>query len=261
MDVAKFSLEGKVALVTGGSRGIGRAIALTFADAGADVVITSRKLPALEEVAEEIRGKGRKGVAVACHVAHKEESIDLIEKIKSDFGRLDILVNNAGTNPYYGPLIDAEEWAWDTTMNVNLKGPFILGQLAAKIMREHDGGCIINMASVGGLKVSELYIYNVTKAALIMLTKAMAKEWGQYNIRVNAIAPGIIQTRLSEVLWKDPKTGEAARKSMALGRLGIPQDIANVALYLASDASSYITGETIVVDGGQLVGGPPVFQT
>jgi NAD(P)-dependent dehydrogenase (short-subunit alcohol dehydrogenase family) len=261
MDVAKFSLEGKVALVTGGSRGIGRAIALTFADAGADVVITSRKLPALEEVAEEIRGKGRKAIASACHVAHKEDSINLIEKIKSDLGRLDILVNNAGTNPYYGPLIDAEEWAWDATMNVNLKGPFMLSQLAARIMREKDGGSIINMSSVGGLKVSELYIYNVTKAALIMLTKAMAKEWGQYNIRVNAIAPGIIQTRLSEVLWKDPKTGEAARKSMALGRLGVPQDVANVALYLASDASSYITGETIVVDGGQLVGGPPVFET
>ena len=131
MDVSRFSLDGKVALVTGGSRGIGREIALTFADAGADVVISSRKLPDLEEVVGEIRAKGRKGLAVASHIAKIEESQSLVEKVKAEFGRIDILVNNAGTNPYMGPLIDAEEWAWDVTMNVNLKGPFLLGQLVA----------------------------------------------------------------------------------------------------------------------------------
>ncbi|MFC2006298.1 glucose 1-dehydrogenase [Chloroflexota bacterium] len=258
MDSSKFSLNGKVALVTGGSRGIGRAIALTFADAGADVVVISRKLPALEAVAEEIRAKGRKGLALASHVAKLEESKGLIERIKAEFGRIDILVNNAATNPYYGPLIDAEEWAWDATMNVNLKGPFLLSQLVARIMKEQGGGSIINITSVAGIVPSALHFYGVTKAGLIMLTKVMAKEWGQYNIRVNVIAPGLVQTQFSEVLWKEPAVGESARKKTALGRIGTPEDIAGAALFLASDASSYMTGETVVVDGGELVG-PPSF--
>ena len=261
MDLAKFSLEGKVALVTGGSRGIGRAIALTFADAGADVAISSRKLPALEEVAEEIRGKSRKSIALACHIAKIEDSRNLVEKVKNEWGRIDILVNNAGTNPYYGPLLDAEEWAWDVTMNVNLKGPFLLSQLVARVMREQGGGSIINIASIAGIIPSDLNIYSVTKAGLIMLTKVMAKEWGQYRIRVNAIAPGLIKTRLSEELWKEPAKEEKEAKNKALGYLGLPEDIAGAALYLASDASSYLTGETIVVDGGESVGPAPVFTT
>ena len=261
MDLAKFSLEGKVALVTGGSRGIGRAIALSFADAGADVAISSRKLPDLEEVAEEIRGKGRKSIALACHVAKIEDSKTLVEKVKSEWGRIDILVNNAGTNPYYGPLLDAEEWAWDVTMNVNLKGPFLLSQLVARVMREQGGGSIINIASIAGIIPSQLNIYSVTKAGLIMLTKVMAKEWGQYKIRVNAIAPGIVKTRLSEALWQEPAKGEEAARSKALGYIGLPEDIAGAALYLASDASSYLTGETIVVDGGESVGPAPVYTT
>ncbi len=258
MDFSKISLEGKVALVTGGSRGIGRASALAFADAGADVVVSSRKLPDLEEVAEEIKAKGRKGRAVASHIAKIEESQALVERVKAEFGRIDILMNNAGTNPYYGPLMDAEEWAWDTTMNVNLKGPFLLSQLVARIMKEQGGGNIINTASVGGMRAGELAIYNVTKAGLIMLTECMAKEWGQYNIRVNAIAPGVIKTRLSEQLWKEPAVGEAAMKRTPLLRLGEPEDVASVVLFLASDAARYVTGETIVIDGGQMLG-PPSF--
>jgi dehydrogenase/reductase SDR family protein 4 len=253
MDVSKFSLAGKVALVTGGSRGIGRAIALTFAEAGADVVVSARKLPDLEEVAKEIKAKGRKALAVASHVAKLEDSKSLIEKVKSEFGRLDILVNNAGTNPYSGPLMDAEEWAWDVTMNVNLKGPFLLGQMAAKMMKEQGGGNIINMSSAAGIRASNLNIYSVTKAGLIMLTQVMAREWGQYKIRVNAIAPGVIETRLSEMLWKGPG-GEAAARGAPVGRLGVPDDVAGLALFLASDASSYITGEVILVDGGGHVG-------
>jgi NAD(P)-dependent dehydrogenase (short-subunit alcohol dehydrogenase family) len=253
MDLSKFSLAGKVALVTGGSRGIGRAIALTFADAGANVVVSARKLPDLEEVAKEIKAKGRKALAVASHVAKLEDSKNLIEKVKSEFGRLDILVNNAGTNPYSGPLIDAEEWAWDVTMNVNLKGPFLLGQMAAKIMKEQGGGNIVNISSEAGLRASNLNIYSVTKAGLIMLTQVMAKEWGQYKIRVNAIAPGVIETRLSEMLWKGP-AGDAVARGTPLGRLGVPDDVAGLALFLASDASSYITGEVILVDGGGHVG-------
>jgi NAD(P)-dependent dehydrogenase (short-subunit alcohol dehydrogenase family) len=256
MDTIRWSLEGKVALVTGGSRGIGRTIALTFADAGADVAVTARKLPDLEEVAKEIGAKGRKGLAIASHVAKLEDSRSLVTKVKQEFGRIDILVNNAGTNPYFGPLMNAEEWAWDVTMNVNLKGPFLLSQMVARMMREQGGGNIINTASMAGLIPSNLNIYSVTKAGLIMLTQVMAKEWGQYNIRVNAIAPGVIETRLSEALWKEPALGEAVSKSTPLGRRGVPEDIAGTALYLVSEASSYITGVTIMIDGGGHVGPP-----
>lgn len=258
MDFSKISLDGKVALVTGGSRGIGRATALAFADAGADVVVASRKLPDLEVVAEEIKAKGRKGLAIASHIAKIEESKNLVEKVKAEFGRIDILFNNAGTNPYLGPLMDAEEWAWDVTMNVNLKGPFFLAQLVAKVMKEQGGGNIINTASTAALRAGELSIYSVTKAGLKMLTECMAKEWGQYGIRVNAVAPGVIKTRLSEALWKEPAAGEAAKKRAALLRLGESEEVAGVVLFLASDASSFVTGETIVIDGGQLVG-PPSF--
>ncbi len=261
MNLGRFSLQGKLALVTGGSRGIGRAIALAFADAGADVVISGRKLPDLETVAEEIRKKGSKGMAIASHVAKAEESKALVEKVKGEWGKIDILVNNAGTNPYYGPLLDAEEWAWDVTMNVNLKGPFLLSQLVAKVMREQGGGSIINIASIAGIIPSELNIYNVTKAGLIMLTKVMAKEWGRYKIRVNAIAPGLIKTRLSEALWQDPAKGEAAARTKALGYIGQPEDIAGAAVFLASDVSSYLTGETIIVDGGESVGTAPDYAT
>jgi dehydrogenase/reductase SDR family protein 4 len=256
MDFSKISLEGKVALVTGGSRGIGRASAMAFADAGADVVVASRKLPDLEVVAGEIKAKGRKGLAVASHIAKIEESKNLVEEVMAEFGRIDILLNNAGTNPYFGPLMNAEEWAWDKTMDVNLKGQFFLSQLVARVMKEQGRGCIINTASVAGLRAGELSIYGVTKAALIMLTQCMAKEWGQYGIRVNAIAPGIIKTRLSEELWKDPEVRRAAEQGCAMVRLGEPEEVASVVLFLASDASSYVTGETIVIDGGEMIGGP-----
>ena len=251
MSIVNHSLEGKVALIAGASRGIGRACALAFAEAGADVVVSSRKLPDLEKVAEEIESRGRKGLAVASHIAKLEESQNLVEKVKSEFGRIDILMNNAGTNPYFGDIIDAEEWAWDITMNVNLKGQFLLSQLVAKVMREQGGGSIINTASISAFNPGRNEgIYSITKAALIMMTKVMAKEWGQYNIRVNAIAPGLIKTRLSEALWKEPASGEAAAQRTPLGRLGEPEDLAGAALYLASDAGRFTTGETIIVDGG-----------
>lgn len=258
MDFSKISMKGKVALVSGASRGIGEASALAFADAGADVVVASRKLPDLEKVAAKIKAKGVRSLAVAAHAAKIEDSKNLVNTVVKEFGRIDILFNNAGTNPYTGPLLDAEEWAWDTTFNVNLKGPFFLAQLVAKVMKQQGGGCMINTASTAAFRAGDLNIYCITKAAYVMLTQVMAKEWGQWGIRVNAVAPGLIKTRLSELLWKEPAATKAATQRTPLLRLGEPEDVAAVVLFLASDLAKYVTGETIVVDGGQLVG-PPSF--
>jgi len=260
VSIGVFSLEGKVALVTGASRGIGRTIALMFADAGADVVVTARKLPALEEVAGEIRAKGRKALAVSCNITHVDEIKSLVEKIKAEFGRVNILVNNAGYNYSYGPLTEQEEWTWDVTMNLNLKGPYLLSQLVAKMMQEQGGGVIINVSSLGGvagvgIRGRELAVYCSSKAGLIVLTEAMAKEWGQYNIRVNALAPGFIKTSGTEPLLKEAPE-EVWGKDIALGRFGLAEEIASAALYLVSDASSYVTGETHIVDGGLRLGAP-----
>ena len=260
MNISQFSLEGKVALITGGSRGIGRASALALADAGANVIVSSRKIADLEPVAEELRAKGVKSMAIAAHNAKTEDSKALVEKVMQAFGRIDILLNNAGTNPYYGPIMDQDEKTYDITMNVNLKGIFILSQLTAKIMKPQGGGCIINTSSIGGLRAGDLGVYCISKAAVIMLTQVMAKEWGQFNIRVNAIAPGIIKTRLSEALWKDPEVNDKALGSIPLMRLGEPEEIAGTVVFLASKAGSYITGETIVVDGGRLHGEPAHLQ-
>jgi len=256
MNLSQFSLEGKVALITGGSRGIGRASALALADAGASVVVSSRKIADLEPVAEELKAKGVKAMAIAAHNAKMEDSRALVEQAMKAFGRIDILMNNAGTNPYYGPLMDQDEKTYDITMNVNLKGLLFLSQLVARIMKAQGGGCIINTSSIGGLRAGELGVYCVTKAAVIMLTQVMAKEWGQYNIRVNAIAPGIIKTRLSEALWKDPAVSAKAVAQIPLMRLGEPEEIAGAVVFLASKAGSYITGETIVIDGGRVHGEP-----
>jgi NAD(P)-dependent dehydrogenase (short-subunit alcohol dehydrogenase family) len=253
------SLKGKVALVSGASRGIGEASALAFADAGAYVVVASRKLPELEKVAEKIRAKGVKSMAIAAHIAKIEESQNLVKQVMENFGRIDILFNNAGTNIFVGPLMNANEAVWDTTFNVNLRGPFFLAQLVAKVMKEQGGGTMINTASTASFRASDLNIYGVTKAAYVMLTQIMAKEWGPLGIRVNAIAPGVIKTKLSEMIWKDPVRGEKIAQSAPLLRLGEAEDVASVVLFLASDMSRYVTGETIVVDGGQLVG-PPSYR-
>jgi dehydrogenase/reductase SDR family protein 4 len=256
MDFSRFSLKGKVAIVTGASRGIGRATALAFADAGADVVVTSRRLGDLQELAKEIEKKGRKGLAIACDVGKRDELINVANCVKAELGRIDILFNNAGTNPYRGPLLDAEESAWDETMDVNLKAPLLLSQMAVRMMKEHGGGSIINTTSVAGIKARPGALYGVSKAGLIMLTQAMAKEWGQYNIRVNAIAPGGVKTKMNEHMWLDQTRADAIAKEVALLRWGDPDDVAQTALFLASDASRHITGQTIIVDGGEMVGSP-----
>jgi len=252
----QISLEGKVAVVSGGSRGIGAASALALADAGADVVVTSRKLPDLEQVAEKIRATGVRSMALVAHVGKTEDSKNLVEQVMKEFGRIDILLNNAGTNPYLGPLLGVEEWAWDTTFNVNLRGPFFLAQLVARVMKDQGGGAMINTVSVASFRAGELNIYTVTKAAYMMLTEIMAKEWGQWGIRVNAIAPGIIKTRLSEIQWKEPEAAKRSESIMPLLRLGESEDCADVVVFLASDLARYVTGVTLPVDGGQLVGPP-----
>ncbi|HEX76444.1 MAG TPA: SDR family oxidoreductase [Dehalococcoidia bacterium] len=253
MILDKYRLDGKVALITGGSRGIGQAVALGFAEVGADVAIASRKLPDLEEVAKEISALGRHSLAIAAHAGHKEELDDLVKKTIDEFGRIDILVNNAGTNPVFGPLVDIEERAWDALMNLNLKGYYLLSQAVAKLMMKQGGGSIINMASAAGTKpFPGTGAYSVSKAGVIMLTQVLATELGKHNIRVNAIAPGVIKTKMSTHLWSTPEIAQKFIEHTALGYIGQPEDIVGVAVLLASDASSYISGQTIAVDGGGL---------
>jgi len=245
-----FSLSGKVALVTGGSRGIGKAIAVGLAKFGADVAVTSRKLPELEEVAAEIRRSGRRSMAVAAHVGRTEEVNSLVPKVKEELGRIDILVNNAGTNPTMDQAIDVEERAWDSIMNLNLKGLFFLSQAVARLMREQGGGNIINITSVAGITPDILPVYSISKAGVIMATKVMAQQWAQYNIRVNAIAPGLTRTRFSQALWENPDILQGAMMLTPLRRVAEPEEMVGAAVFLASEASSYVTGHVLVVDGG-----------
>jgi len=252
MDVSYLSLEGKVALVTGGSRGIGEAIALTFADAGADVAISSRKLPDLEKVAERIRGMGRKALAVSAHNRKPEELRQLVARVKEEFGHIDILVNNAATNPVMGPLVELEEETFDVIMDTNLKGYFLMSQMVARLMIEQGhGGNILNISSVGGVSPDKwLGAYCISKAGINMLTKVLAIELGEYNIRVNAIAPGIVQTRFSQALWSNESLMQEEMKHTPLKRLAQPEEVARIALNLVSSAAAYMTGQIIVMDGG-----------
>ncbi len=250
MSENRFSLEGKVAIVTGGSRGIGLTIAMEFAKAGADVVVASRKLEACEAAAAEIEKIGGRALAVAAHTGKIDQLENLVDKTLDRFGKIDILVNNAGTNPHFGATINIEKGAWDKTFDVNVDGVFSLTQIAFnKWMRDH-GGVVINMASVAGLRPAPFTgAYCVTKAALIMLTQVLAAELGTYNIRVNAIAPGFIKTDMSKAVWTSDLFKEHV-KTMPIPRVGETEDLVGAALYLASDASSFMTGETIVIDGG-----------
>jgi len=248
----KFLLTGKVALVTGGSRGIGRSITLGLAEAGADIVLASRKLPDLEATAQQISQMGRKALPVVANIRHLPEINDLIKKATDEFGHIDILVNNAGTNPSFSSVFNIEEKVWDITLGLNLKGCFFLSQVVGRMMRDKGGGgSIINMSSEYGINPRPgLGVYSISKAAIIMLTQVLAEEWGQYDIRVNAIAPGIVKTQFSEALWDNPIIRDKTEDNTALGRIAEPEEIVGAALYLASEASSYVTGQTIVLDGG-----------
>jgi NAD(P)-dependent dehydrogenase (short-subunit alcohol dehydrogenase family) len=224
-----------------------------LAKAGADVAIASRKLPDLEKVTEKIIGLRRKSLAIAAHVGKLEEINNLVSKVKGEFGRIDILVNNAGTNPTMDQAIDIEERAWDSIMNLNLKGLFFLSQAVARIMKEQGGGKIVNVASVAGITPDILPVYSISKAGVIMATKVMAQQWAQYNIRVNAIAPGLTKTRFSEALWNNPEVLKGAMSTLPMRRVAEPEEMVGAVIYLASDASSYVTGQVLAIDGGATI--------
>jgi NAD(P)-dependent dehydrogenase (short-subunit alcohol dehydrogenase family) len=207
----------------------------------------------LEKTAEEIKGTGRKVLAVVAHIGKMEDINNLVAKVKREFGKIDILVNNAGTNPTMAPAIEIEERAWDVTMNVNLKGVFFLSQAVARIMIEQGGGCIINVVSAGGIRPHILPIYSISKSAVIMTTKVMALEWAKYGIRVNAVAPGLVKTRFSEALWSNKETLDYLLSRVPMRRFGELNEIMGTMLYLASDTSSFVTGTVVNVDGGETI--------
>ena len=251
----EFSLEGKVAVITGASRGIGRAIAEIYAQAGAEVVVSSRKLPNVQEVAEGIQAAGGQVLALQAHIGRTEDMQGMVTQTVEHFGRLDILVNNAAINPHFGPLLAADEGQWDKIMDTNVKGVFRACQAAAPQMQAQGGGKIINIISVSGLQPTPgLGLYGVTKAAVLMLTKVLALELGGANIQVNAIAPGVIKTRFSQLLWETPQISESILKRLPAGRFGEAEEVAQMALFLAAPASDYVTGSVFQVDGGMSIG-------
>ena len=254
MTVANFSLAGKVAIVTGGSRGIGRSIAVALAEAGADICVAARKVEALEESVAAIRATGRKGIAVPTNVRDMDALQNLVNETKAQLGRIDILVNNAATNPVFGPIANIDERAWDTTMNTNVKSAFFLSKMVREAIKEHGaGGTIINVSSTGGFRAGGgLGTYSVSKAAIIMLTQVCAKEWGVDGIRVNCIAPGLIKTEFSRALWDNEAALKNSRAQSPLRRIGEPDEMAGACVYFASEASSFTTGQTLILDGGGL---------
>jgi NAD(P)-dependent dehydrogenase (short-subunit alcohol dehydrogenase family) len=252
MPIADFGLKGRVALVTGASRGIGEAIARSLAEQGADVVVAARKLESLEGVAAAIRNDfGVKCLPVACHTGDPNAIGALFAKVESEFRRLDVLVNNAATNPYFGPAINMELPAFDKTFEVNVRGYFVMSQHAARMMVKQGKGSIVNVASIAGISPGAMQCaYSMTKAAVINMTKAFAKELGSSNVRVNAICPGVVETKFASVLINTPEIYDQFITQIPLARHAQPSEMAGLAVYLASDASSYTTGAIFVSDGG-----------
>ncbi|NOZ85473.1 MAG: SDR family oxidoreductase [Deltaproteobacteria bacterium] len=251
--MSSMDLTGKSAIVTGGSRGIGEATALAFAEAGAKVAVMGRKLEPLQEVVAKIESKGGKGLALQAHVARPDEVGAAVRKAVQTFGELDILVNNAATNPHFGPLIDCSNELWDKIFEVNLKGCFLVTKSCVPFL-EKTGGCIVNVASVAGLKPFPLMgVYAVTKAGMIHLTKILAKELGPRKIRVNCVAPGVIKTRFSKAIWENEAILDEILKGHAIDRIGEPEEVASAIMYLASKDSAYTTGTVLVLDGGEML--------
>lgn len=249
-----FNLSGKVALITGASKGIGEDIAHCLAAYGAKVVVSSRKLADVQSVADAIIAKGGEAMALEAHAANEDHLKNLVADTIKSYGGIDILINNAATNPTYGPTLETPVSAFDKIMDVNVKAPFILANLVHASMKARGGGSIINISSIAGHSPDPgLGIYSVSKAALNMLTKVNAKEWGQDNIRVNAICPGLIKTKFSQALWQDEKTLKHFTGRLPIARMGTVEEISPLALYLASDASAYCTGQLMSVDGGTII--------
>ena len=254
MAVPNLSMTGKVAIVTGARRGIGRAFALAFAEAGADVAICdiAEAMSELETVAEEIRKLGRRALAIQADISHKADVESMVNKVAAELGNIDVLINNAGINPL-ASIFDTGEDTWDKVMDINVKGCFLCSQAVARLMVERKKGNIINMASANGYRaLVNRSAYCVSKAAVIMLTKVLARELGKYNVRVNAIAPFVTKTPMLEDVFKDPEWVKVRLADVALGRFGQTDDITGAALFLASDAASWVTGQTFSVDGGYM---------
>ena len=246
-----FQLDNKVAIVTGASKGIGEAMARGLAEFGAKVVISSRKRESVDAVAESFQNDGLEAIAIAANMGNVEEAQTLIDQTVDAYGGIDIIINNAAANPVFGPIQNTEERAFDKILDVNLKGPFELCKKAYPILKQRGGGSIINISSIGGLTPERgIGIYSASKAGLINLTKVMAQDWGADNIRVNAICPGLIKTKFSEALWGNEPILDRFLQQIPLNRVGTSDDVAGLAVYLASDAAAYCTGGVYLIDGG-----------
>lgn len=249
-----FSLENKVALITGSSRGIGKAIAEAMANAGARVVISSRKVEACDAVAKSIRDTGRESVAIPCNVSDLGQVQSLVDRTLDEWGRIDVLVCNAAVNPHFGPSQEIGESAFDKVMSTNVKSVLWLCRAVIPQMAERRDGAVIIVSSIAGLKGSrKLGTYAVSKAADMQLTRNLAVEWGNKNVRVNCIAPGLVRTDFARALWEDAENYARALAAYPLGRLGEPEDVAGAAVFLASKAAAWVTGQTLIVDGGTSV--------
>jgi NAD(P)-dependent dehydrogenase (short-subunit alcohol dehydrogenase family) len=250
-----FDISGKVAVVTGSTKGIGLAIAWQYARSGAKVVISSRKSDACEAVAKEINDAGHEAIAIPCHIGERAQLENLVEKTMDHWGRIDVLVCNAASNPVYGPISELPESAWDKVMDNNVKSNYVLANnIVCPIMEKQGGGVVIMVSSIAALRASEtLSFYAISKAAEAALAKNLALHWGPKGIRVNAIAPGLIKTDFARALWEDPERLERIENKTPLRRIGEPDDIAGVAHFLAADASAYVTGQLIVADGGETI--------
>lgn len=250
----EFRLDGKIALVTGASRGIGEAVAQGLAASGAKVVLAARKQEGVDAAVGKIRDAGFEAAGIPAHVGKDEAIGELVDFTVETYGGVDVLVNNAATNPVFGPVLDQDAAALDKVHEVNVRGPFVLAQKLQPIMAERGGGSIINMASMAGIApMAGLGMYSVSKAALIHLTKVLASEWGAAGIRANAVCPGLIKTKFSSALWQDEGVAQSTVAQLAIPRLGEPDDVAGVTVFLASDAARYCTGGVYTVDGGYTI--------
>ena len=252
----QFNLEGKVAIITGSSKGIGKAIAKGLAENGAQVVISSRSQEACDVVVEEFKKEGLSAIGIVCHVGKDDQRKQLISKTIAAFGRIDILVNNAATNPVYSPIEEIDPVIFDKIMEINVKAPWALSNLVLPHLQANKNGSIINIASVEALTPGYgLGVYSTSKAAILMLTKNQAKEWGTYGIKVNAICPGLIKTKFSAALWQNEKMLHKLEKSIPSGRMGKPEEMVGLACLLASNAGNYMTGGVYTADGGYMIAG------